>query len=79
MWETHYSFILNSENRAELWPLFLSYDVEIHRRSTRFSIDPSVFSIGIWNDLELRYTTKKVLSLVQADLKQTPSWVDAPG
>ena len=69
MWETHYSFILNSENRAELWPLFLSYDAEIRRRSTRFSIDPSVFSIGIWNDLELRYTTKKVLSLVQADLK----------
>ena len=69
MWETHYSFILNSENHAELWPLFLFYDAEIRKRTTRFPIDPSVFSIGIWNDLELRYTTKKVLSLVQADLK----------
>ena len=72
-WEVHYSFIANSENRAELWPLYLAYDTEICRRTTRFLIDPSKFSIGIWNDLELRYTTKKVLSLVQADLKQQAS------
>ena len=69
MWETHYSFILNSENRADLWPLFLSYDAEMCKRTTRFPIDPSVFSISIWNDLELRCTTKKVLLLIQADLK----------
>lgn len=69
-WEVHFAFILNSENRAELWPLYLAYDAEIRRRTTRYSIDPSVFSIGIWNDLETRYTTKKVLSMVQADLKQ---------
>ena len=58
-WEVHYSFIANSENRAELWPLYLAYDAEIRRRTTRFPIDPSKFSIGIWNDLEVRYTTKK--------------------
>lgn len=69
-WEIHYSFIANSENRAELWPLYLAYDAEIRRRTTRVPIDPSKFSIGIWNDLEVRYTTKKVLSLVQADLRQ---------
>ena len=54
MWETHYLFILNSENHAELWPLYLAYDTEIQKRTTCFSFDPSVFSIGIWNDLELR-------------------------
>jgi hypothetical protein len=70
MWEIHYSFILNNENRAELWPLYLAYDVEIRRRSTQQGIDPSKFLIGIWNDLEVRYTAKKVLSLVQSDLKQ---------
>ena len=69
-WEIHYSFILNNENRAELWPLYLAYDAEIRRKATQLSIDPSVFSIGIWNDLEARYTAKKVLSLVQSDLKQ---------
>ena len=69
-WEVHYSFIANSENRAELWPLYLAYDAEIRRRTTRHPIDPSQFSIGIWNDLEVRYTAKKVLSLVQADLRQ---------
>jgi hypothetical protein len=72
MWEIHYSFILNSENRAEMWPLYLAYDAEIRRRATQTSIDPSKFSIGIWNDLEARYTAKKVLSMVQADLKQHP-------
>jgi hypothetical protein len=68
MWEVHYNFILNNENRAELWPLYLAYDVEIRRRSTQNGIDPSQFSIGIWNDLEVRYTAKKVLSIVQSDL-----------
>ena len=72
MWETHYLYILNNENRAELWPLYLAYDAEIRKRATQLSIDPSVFSIGIWNDLEVRYTAKKVLSLVQSDLRQLP-------
>jgi hypothetical protein len=70
MWETHYNFILNNQNRAEMWPLYLAYDTEIRKRSTVSSIDPSQFSIGIWNDLEIRYTAKKVYSLVQSELKQ---------
>jgi hypothetical protein len=73
MWEIHYSSILNNENRAELWPLYLAYDAEIRRRSTQLPIDPSVFSIGIWNDLEARYTAKKVFSMVQAELNQHPA------
>ena len=74
MWETHYNFILNSENRAELWPLYLAYDAEIRKKAIYSSIDPSIFSIGVWNDLEVRYTAKKVLSLVQSDLnKHYPS------
>lgn len=71
-WEVHYSFILNSENRAEMWPLYLAYDAEIRRRTTHLGIDPSKFSIGIWNDLETRYTAKKVLSIVHADMKHYP-------
>ena len=73
LWEVHYTYILNNDNRAELWPLYLAYDVEIRRRATQLPIDPSTFSIGIWNDLEARYTAKKVLSLVQADFKQQPN------
>jgi hypothetical protein len=69
LWETHYLFILNKENRAELWPLYLTYDVEIRKRSVQTGIDPSQFSIAIWNDLEARYTAKKVLSIVRSDLK----------
>ena len=37
---------------------------------THFPIDPSVFSLGIWNDLEARHTAKKVLDMVQLDLKK---------
>ena len=68
-WEKHYLSILNNDNRAESWPLFLAYDAEIRRRTTQFPIDPSVFSVGIWNDLEARYMTNRVVSLVQPDLK----------
>jgi hypothetical protein len=71
LWEIHYSFILNKENRAELWPLYLAYDVEIRKRSIIEPIDPSQFSIGVWNDLETRYTAKKVLAIVQAGLKNS--------
>jgi hypothetical protein len=70
LWEIHYLFILNSENRAELWPLYLAYDADIRRRTTVSPIDPSQFSIGIWNDLEARYTANKVLSMVRADMRQ---------
>jgi hypothetical protein len=72
LWQIHHSFILNSENRAEMWPVYLAYDADIRRRTTQSSIDPSVFSIGIWNDLEMRYAAKKVLNLVQTDMKQHP-------
>ena len=61
-----------------MWPLFLAYDAEIHKRSTQLPIDPSKFSIGIWNDLETRFTTNKVLSLVQADLKSHAGPSQAP-
>ena len=74
MWETHHSFILNRENRAELWPLYLAYDAEIRKRTTQLPIDPSVFSLGIWNDLEARYTANKVYSLVKSDLRQHPNY-----
>jgi hypothetical protein len=68
-WEKHYLSILNNDNRAESWPLFLAYDAEIRKRTTQFPIDPSVFSVGVWNDLEARYMTRRVVSLVQSDLK----------
>ena len=73
MWETHYLFILNNDNRAELWPVYLAYDIEIRKRATQSPIDPSEFSIAIWNDLEARYTAKKVFSMVQSDLKRLSS------
>ena len=34
MWTKHYTFILDSTNRAELWPLYVAYDVEIRKKAT---------------------------------------------
>ena len=78
LWEIHYSFILNSENRSELWPLYLAYDAEIRKRSTQFAIDPSKFSLRIWNDLEIRIHAKKVLA-VQSDMGYTPATNNGKG
>jgi hypothetical protein len=47
LWEVHYLSILNHDNQAEMWPLFLTYDTEICERSTHLPINPSKFSIGI--------------------------------
>jgi hypothetical protein len=69
MWEVHYSYILNNHNCAELWPLYIAYDAEIQKRAIQLPINPSQFSIGIWNDLETHYTAKRSYSLVQADIK----------
>ena len=72
LWKVHYNFILNNDNKAEFWPLYLAYDTKICKRATQLPINPSKLSISIWNDLETRYTAKKVLSLVQANLKSQP-------
>ena len=71
LWETHFSSILNNDNRAELWPIHLAYDVEMRKKATQVSVDPSQFSIGLWNDLESRYNAKKAISYIQADLKSS--------
>ena len=78
LWEVHYLFILNHNNQAEMWLLFLAYDAEIHKRATQLPIDPSKFSIGIWNDLETRFTANEVFSLVQVDLKLHASSSSTP-
>jgi hypothetical protein len=71
LWEMHYLYILNIENRAELWPIYLAYDAEIRKKSIQQPIDPSVFSIGVWNDIEARHMAKKVYAMVQSNLNQS--------
>lgn len=43
LWFHHYSWILNKENRTELWSLYLTYDTAICQRCTHFDTDPSHF------------------------------------
>ena len=63
MWEVHYAYILNNHNHAESWPLFLAYDAEIWKRAVQLPINPSQFSIGIWNSLESCYAAKRSICL----------------
>ncbi|KAH6903180.1 hypothetical protein BKA70DRAFT_1194583 [Coprinopsis sp. MPI-PUGE-AT-0042] len=58
-WRAHFDRILNSETRAEHWQLWLLYDIEIRNRAHSSSIDPSLFHLPVWNDLELRYLARK--------------------
>ena len=51
MWEVHYAYILNNHNYTESWLSYL-VDAEIQKRAIQLPIDPSQFSISIWNDLE---------------------------
>jgi hypothetical protein len=72
MWKAHYTTILNSENRAELWLLYVACNIEICK-VTQSELDLSVFSVSVWNDLEACYMAKKVLSLVQSNLTSQPA------
>jgi hypothetical protein len=73
MWEANYTMILNSENRAEIWPLYVAYDIEICKKAMQSELDLSVFFVSVWNNLEACYMAKKVLSLVQSNLTSQPA------
>ncbi|KAG6913824.1 hypothetical protein DXG01_004077, partial [Tephrocybe rancida] len=64
----HYERILYKENCTEQWTLFLAYDIEIHLHATQKEIDPSIFHIVIWNDLELRLTSGHLATAVEQKL-----------
>ncbi|KAG6912520.1 hypothetical protein DXG01_014030, partial [Tephrocybe rancida] len=68
LWKIHYKRILYKENRAEQWTLFLAYNIEIRLRATQKEIDPSIFHIAIWNDLELHLTSGRLAAAVEQKL-----------
>ncbi|KAG6904548.1 hypothetical protein DXG01_009101 [Tephrocybe rancida] len=68
LWKIHYKRILYKENCAEQWTLFLAYNIEIRLRATQKEIDPSIFHIAIWNDLELRLTSGRLAAAIKQKL-----------
>jgi hypothetical protein len=65
-WRTHYSSMMIKETRAEDWPLWLSYDTEVRRRSVNTPLDPSQFHKRLFDDLYIRYSSDRILTQVQS-------------
>ncbi|KAJ6603847.1 hypothetical protein B0H10DRAFT_1957654 [Mycena sp. CBHHK59/15] len=71
LWDAHYNRILNKPNKHELWPVWLAYDSEVRRRACTSAIDPSVFHLEIWNDLEAKNMARVALETVHVELGQS--------
>jgi hypothetical protein len=61
LWCTHYSSIMLKETCAKDWPLWLSYDTEVWRRSVTTPLDPSQFQKRLFDDLYVRYSSNRIL------------------
>ncbi|KAJ7629856.1 hypothetical protein B0H17DRAFT_1218031 [Mycena rosella] len=68
LWLAHYNRILHSPNKHEEWAICVAYDSEIRRRSCTSSIDPSVFHLAIWNDLETKNISRVEIQTVRAEI-----------
>ncbi|KAJ7174970.1 hypothetical protein C8R43DRAFT_873113, partial [Mycena crocata] len=62
-WVKHYKSIPNRPNRADNWSLCLEYDSEIRRRSHYSSIDPAMFHLDVWNELEPKHMAQRAIDL----------------
>lgn len=78
LWRTHYSSIMLKETRAEDWPLWLSYDTEVRRRSVTTPLDPSQFQKRLFDDLYIRYSSDRILTQVQSLAGPSSSTHTAP-
>ncbi|KAJ7489660.1 hypothetical protein B0H11DRAFT_1720127, partial [Mycena galericulata] len=69
MWVTHFESILHRPNRAHNWALCLEYDSQIRRRVCTSSIDPSIFHLDVWNELEAEHIGKRAIATVRRELQ----------
>ncbi|KAJ7355274.1 hypothetical protein DFH08DRAFT_621579, partial [Mycena albidolilacea] len=68
LWHEHYERILNRPNKQDDWALCVAYDTEVRRRCCSSALDPSVFHLAIWNDLEPKHMARVTLAKVRAEL-----------
>jgi len=53
-WDFHFARIRDSPTRAVYWDVWLNYDMEIRRQATYSGVDPMVFHLSLWKQLEAR-------------------------
>ncbi|KAJ7856210.1 hypothetical protein B0H14DRAFT_2507774, partial [Mycena olivaceomarginata] len=68
LWILHFESILHRPNRSQNWALCLEYDSQIRRRALTSDIDPAVFHLDIWNDLESVHIAKRTIAAVRREL-----------
>ncbi|KAJ7468917.1 hypothetical protein B0H11DRAFT_1920927 [Mycena galericulata] len=67
LWREHYERILNRPNKEDDWALCVAYDTEVRRRRCVTPIDPSVFHLAIWNEVEPKHIARKTYEKVRAE------------
>ncbi|KAJ7476385.1 hypothetical protein B0H11DRAFT_1727327, partial [Mycena galericulata] len=73
LWVAHFNNIIYRPNRAQNWSLILEYDSQIRRRACHEGIDPSVFHLSVWNDLESVHIAKRAIATVRRELQSKPA------
>ncbi|KAJ7433347.1 hypothetical protein FB451DRAFT_1064480, partial [Mycena latifolia] len=68
LWEQHYNRILHRPNKEENWALCVAYDAEVRRRSCTSGLDPSVFHLELWNELESKHIARRALHVVRIEM-----------
>ncbi|KAJ7663279.1 hypothetical protein DFH06DRAFT_1128606 [Mycena polygramma] len=67
-WTEHYNRILHRPNQQDDWAVCVAYDSEVRRRACTTGIDPAVFHLSIWNDLEAKNIARVTAATVRAEL-----------
>lgn len=71
LWLINYNNLLNKPNKLENWTICVAYDSEVCRRACTTGIDPSVFHLAIWNDLEAKHIGRVAVETVRAEMAKT--------
>ncbi|KIJ30433.1 hypothetical protein M422DRAFT_53762 [Sphaerobolus stellatus SS14] len=60
-WSIHHNHIRDAEDCNTKWSLWLAYDIEICRRSCSDPLDPAVFQVNIWQDLQPDFIMRQTM------------------
>jgi hypothetical protein len=66
-----YERILRRPNQQDEWAVCVAYDAEVRRRSCTSSLDPAIFHLVIWNDLEAKHIARVALETVRAEIAKS--------
>ncbi|KIJ43658.1 hypothetical protein M422DRAFT_67829 [Sphaerobolus stellatus SS14] len=73
IWSRHHNRIRDAEDCTTKWSLWLAYDIEIRRRSCTEPLDPSIFQVNIWNDLQPDFLIRQAMERLRSQYTSAPS------